>query len=110
MPFLLQIRPGPYRNTLLLEALAGQDNRFIATNQALEILMRRTDGKFRKNVSKKDLVRAHYLLLAILSISGLLLETTVEVMYALRSEEDAKMSEVHAELKPNYQDLFTVSF
>ncbi|MCI0562466.1 MAG: hypothetical protein MN733_28605 [Nitrososphaera sp.] len=85
-----------------------QSNRFIATDQALQLLTKHSGGSFKRRLSKADLVRANYLILSVFSITGLLFETASEVVRFLSYQDGSLISEVRKEVAPHYDHLLTL--
>ena len=75
-----------------------QDSRFIATNQAIALLTRQTDGQMKRRLSKNELIRAHYIMLSLFSVTCLLFESSLEIIDYIRNRNDALICEVRDEV------------
>ncbi len=87
-----------------------QDNRFIATEQAMAILARSREGGFRKRLKSSDRASAHHLILAVFSATGFLLETAATVLHTLTEQDGSRIGDARTELHSQYSDLWTVGF
>jgi hypothetical protein len=58
----------------------GQESRFMATDQALDILMTAKAGTIRKRIAAEDRAAAHLLLLSIFGVTGMLYEVVLHVL------------------------------